>query len=266
MSFSLFRANIRENRMIWLVISLVFTFYLVVVTSLFSPDSARALEDFMDMLPPVVMDMGGFNLMGTTLISTLAGYLYGMIIFMFPMILSAAVNHRLIARKVDGGSMAYLLATPNTRRKIAVTQAVSSMVSITAFFAVVVAATLAASAAMFPGMLDVPKALQLNAYALSMYLAFGGIGFLASCAAADGRLSLGLGVGIPVGFVFLQMVARAGADLRFFKYLTICTLFDPDAVLTGDGFVWLGMAAFLLLAAALYVIAVRVFERRDLSI
>ena len=151
MSWTLFRANIRDNRTIWIIMTAVFCFYISIMVGMFDPAGAEKFLEMMEMMPEALLNAFGMAQIGSTLVSFIAGSLYGGIVFLFPLVVSIVVNHRLIASHVDKGSMAYLLATPNTRTKIASTQALFSLASITALFTGATTLGIVISGAMFPG-------------------------------------------------------------------------------------------------------------------
>ena len=62
------------------------------------------------------------------------------------------------------------------------------------------------AAAMFPGELDVPAYLVVNAGLLCLHLALGGFCFFASCLFNESRLSVALGAGVPVLFFLLSLI------------------------------------------------------------
>ncbi len=77
--------------------------------------------------------------------------------FLFPMILSIIINHRLIASMVDIGKHGIFDCNTNSRVKIALTQSFFSILSITAMFAVSTAFTIIAAEIMFEGYMDIGK-------------------------------------------------------------------------------------------------------------
>ncbi|WP_249899989.1 hypothetical protein [Paenibacillus sp. PK3_47] len=232
---------------------------------MFNPESVDALKDMLDMLPAELMNAMGMNF-GSTLLTFLSGTLYSILLYLFPMILSVVINHRLIAVHVDKGSMSYLLSTSNSRIRIAVTQAVFSLMSITAIFCWITVLTLITSSAMFPGLLDIKPFILLNLYALLMYYTVNGICFLASCLANEARYSLGLGAGLPITFVLLQMLGDSGEGLEWIGYFSLFALFDPERLFAGDSFAYMGMSVFAGLAAALYTLGIIYFNKKDLPI
>lgn len=264
-SWALFKANLRVNRFIWLLIIAVYSFYSAVLVSMFNPDSVDKLKEMLDMLPAELMNAMGMNF-GTTLLTFLSGTLYSILLYLFPLIISIIVNHRLIAVHVDKGSMSYLLSTANSRTRIAATQAVYSLASITAVFMWITGLTLVISSAMFPGLLNTKQFILLNLYALLMYYTINGICFFASCIANEGKYSLGLGAGLPITFVLLQMLGDSGEKLNWIGNLSLFALFSPERLFAGDSFAYAAMGIFAGLAVILYASGIYYFNKKDLHI
>jgi ABC-2 type transport system permease protein len=266
MSWTLFKANIRTNRTLWIIMTLVFFMYLSIIISMFDPAGADALQQMLDTLPESIVKAMGFANMGTTLLEFVASYLYGFLVFLVPMVISIVVNHNLIASHIDRGSMAYLLATPNSRRKIAVTQALFSLVSSTLFFVLITGFGIMISHVLFPGLLDVLGFVLLNVYALIVYYAVGGIGFFASCIASESKHSLSIGIGLPVAFIVLKLLGDAGDKFSWVGNLSLYALFDPAKLFEGAAFAYVGMFVLALTGLVLYVGGVMYFNRRDLHV
>ncbi|WP_433753589.1 hypothetical protein [Paenibacillus amylolyticus] len=265
MSWALFKANMRANRFIWFLVVALYSFYSIMLIGMFDPDSVDALKEMLNMLPPELINAMGMNV-GTTLVPFLSGTLYSLLLYLFPMIVSIITNHRIMAAHVDKGSMSYLLSTSNSRKRIAVTQAIYSLISITAIFCWITVLTLVASSVMFPGLMDINNFIWLNIYALLMYYAINGICFFASCLANESKYSLGLGAGIPVAFVLLQMLGDSGETLSWIGNMSLYSLFDPVRLFAGDSFAYVGMAVFAGLAVLLYGAGIVIFEKKDLPI
>lgn len=266
MSWTLFKANLKTNRFIWILMTVIFCFYGAMIISMFDPNGVDALKDMLEMMPESLINALGFSAIASTLLTFISGYLYGFLVLLFPMVASIVINHRLIASHVDKGSMAYLLSTPNSRVKIAKTQALFSLTSITALFTIFTLFIIAISQSMFPGELEIGKFILINLYALLMYFSIGGIGFFASCISNESKYSLGLGVGLPVGFLVLQMLGGIGESLSWIGNLSLYALFNPNRLIEGDGFAYMGMGIFALLAVALYAGGISIFNKRDLPL
>lgn len=266
MSWTLFKANIKSNRNIWIIMTCIFCFYLAMIISMFDPKGADALNEMLKTMPKALVNALGFGKMGTTLLTFITGYIYGFLVLLFPMVVSIVINHRIIGSHIDKGSMAYLLSTPNSRVKIATTQAIFSIASITVLFIITTIFSIAVSENMFPGQLEISKFILVNIYVLLMYYSIGGVGFLASCISTESKYSLGLGVGIPVGFLVLQMLGAAGEKLSWIGNLSLYALFNPNKLISGDTFAYIGMILFALIAIGLYGSGIAIFNKRDLSL
>ncbi len=127
-------------------------------------------------------------------------------------------------------------------------------------------AAVGCAAAMFPGELDVPAYLVVNAGLLCLHLALGGFCFFASCLFNESRLSVALGAGVPVLFFLIRMLANMGGRLEKLKYATVFTLFDPTGLFRGDSAAYAGAAVLLALGLGFYALGTAVFSRRDLPL
>lgn len=112
MIWPLFKYNIKTNRFLWLLLLAVMFMYYSIIISMFDPENIEALTKMLELFPKELMDAMGFSQFGTTLLTFVVGYIYGFLIFLFPLILTVVINHKLVASMVDKGSMAYLLSAP----------------------------------------------------------------------------------------------------------------------------------------------------------
>lgn len=265
MSFSLFKKNIKGSIVILSTMIIVFLFYFVIMMSMYDPENLAALDSMMEYMPQALIDMMGFDSYGTTLFTFLAGYMYRFLVFLFPMVLSIVINHRLVAAHVESGSMTYILASPNNRRKIIETQIISGIFMISMFFIIYTIVTLIIATIMFPGELDISRYLLINFYALIMYYAIGGIGFLASTIANDSKKSLTFGVGIPVAFLVLQMLGR-NEQVSFFGNFSLFSLFDSNKIGSNNGFVGIAIIIMLLIGSCLYGASIIIFNKKNMYV
>lgn len=264
-SLPLFKQSVRSNLRYLLIFLAVLALYISVIVSMFDPALGSILKEFTAAMPQL-MAMFGMDMAGTTLIGFQISYLYGFLLLLFPLIFSAMVANRLIARHVDRGSMAYLLAAPCTRRQVAVTQMAALLCGLTVMIAFCSGLGFVCSEVMFPGKLELVAYIRLNLGLFCFHIAVAGLCFLASCACNETRRSLMLGAGIPVLFFLIQMLANMGGKLEKLKYLTPFALFDPTGLAAGEGSA-LWMAGILLAAGALlFGTGIAVFQRRDLPL
>lgn len=261
----LLKATIKQNYIIYIIIIAVLMLYLPVIITMYDPSTQDSLNEILEIMPKGLISAMGFSNIGSDLIDFIGSYFYGFLILLLPMIYTIIVCNRSIASHVDKGSMAYILSTPNTRGKIARTQAVFIIVSITIMMAIVTLVGIILSNASFPGMLDVKAFLLLNLGALLLYYAVTGIGFFASCLFNDTKNSLMIGAGLPVAFLVIQMISDVGDKTSFLKYFTLFTLYDADKIIQGKAFipqfVILGLIAVIMYSLGLYL-----FKKRDLPL
>ena len=266
MSWTLFKSNIRSNRFIFLLISLIFFFYMAIIMTLYDPDQIDALNEMLAMMPETMIRAMNFSTLGNTLLTFISDYIYGFLVFLFPMIMVITINHRLVAVLVDRGSMAFLLASPLSRKKIILTQMAFSIVSVSALFFLNTLFSILLANRMFPGELELGKFILINLYALIMYYAISSICFFASTIAQEAKTSLSIGVGVPVGFLVLQMLGNADDSLSFIGNLSLYALFDPSAVILGTGFMVTGMVVLFSFAVVFYGLSGVIFIRKNLYV
>lgn len=264
MSLSLFKATAKSNWVIFLIFFAVLLMYMVVMLGMYDPETMDAMNLYVEALPQGMMEAFGYNIPVTNLITFMAVYFYGFLVIMFPLIYCIILANRLVAVLVDRGSMAYLLATPNTRAKIVTTQGLYLAFSISLLLALTAAVGIAFSETMFPGEMDISAFIKLNLVTIMLTLAISSICFFFSCIFNESKYSLAFGGGIPILFFIINMLKNIGGNNEWLKYLTLYTLFDANAIVTGEQEL---IAVCLPLAAitiVLYSLGVLVFSRRNL--
>ncbi len=266
MNFTLFKATTKANWIILAIFFVIMVLYLAIITSMFDPVSLDNLNAMLETLPKELVAAMGFEDLGTTLTSFLAGYYYGFLIIMFPMIYCIIVGNRLVAKHVDSGSMAFLLSTPNTRLTIVTTQALYLIASVTALLGLITLSGIALSESMFPGELDIGSFLLLNLYALLTFYAISGICFFFSCLFNDTKYSVAFGAGVPIAFFVLNLLANVGDKYDWLGYLSLFTLMNPDKILAGDPFITIAATILIITAVLTYGGGILIFNRKNLPI
>lgn len=266
MIWPLIKSNFKEHKFIWILLTSIFIMYFIIILSMYDPESLEAMQAMIAMLPIELVRAMGFEDMGTTLLTYLSGYMYGFLIYLFPMILTIVMNHRMIAGLVDKGSMAYLLTTPHSRIQIVTNQMAFGLFAIIDMFVVTTLVTISFASILFPGELEIGKFLYLNLHAIILYSAIGAICFFGSALANEAKQSLSIGVGIPVAFLVLQMIANAGDSLSWVKYFTMYTLFDPNEIIAFSARSTFSAIALIGIAVILYGAAILVFDKKNLYV
>ncbi len=264
MNTALFRYDMRGHGKTGVIFLAVMSLYGGMITAMFDPKLGESLEMMAQSMPQLFAAFGMLEA-GKTLTQFLANYLYGFLYIVFPMVFTVLASVRLVARWIDSGAAAYLLAAPVGKRRIAITQMAALAVVPFVCTAWAFGFCVLAAQVMFPGQLDVSAFLRLNVGLLCLQLMFAGVCFLASCVFHDARMAAGVGAGICTTFVLVQMLSEVSDTFNWLRYCTPLSLFDQQALLAGEG----GAAGCAALLAAGVVTATAgciVFCKKDISV
>lgn len=266
LNFTLFKRSIKSSYKLLLIFIGVLTMYFCVIAGMYDPNDLDILNQLASLkLSPELLQAMGFTLSDTSLLGFLSSYFYGLLMLAFPMVFYIILANKLVAGQVDKGSMAYLLATPSTRKKVAFTQAVLLLSSITLLVLFVTILGIVFCQTAFGGLLDVKGFILLNFGVLLTHFAISGICFFSSCMFNESKNSLLLGSGLPIAFLLIQMLSNSGEKLEGLKYFTIFSFFKPLDIIHGENIV----SSFLLLAAIgvlLYTAGIIFFDKKDLPL
>lgn len=261
----LLKATIKQNYIVFLIIIAVLMLYLPIIITMYDPAAQDSLNEILNLMPKGLIAAMGYDDIGTSLLDFIGGYFYGFLILFLPMIYTIIACNRSIASHVDKGAMAYLLSTPNTRSKIARTQALFIILSITIMTAIITIVGIILCNILFPGDLDLLRFLLLNLGALLLYYAVTGIGFFGSCMYNDTKNSLMVGAGLPVAFLLIQMISDIDEKTSFLKYFTLFTLYDTKKIIHGGNFL-LQYITLIIIAVIMYALGIYMFKKRDLPL
>ena len=117
MSSALYRKEMKGSAKLLVIFAAVLSLYICMIISMYDPKMAQALEQFEQMMPNL-MEAVGMTGDNTTLAGFMGSYLYGMILLVFPMVYSILRANGLVAKYVESGSMAVLLAAPVKRAAV----------------------------------------------------------------------------------------------------------------------------------------------------
>ena len=257
MNKTLFRMEWKSAWKLLLIFILILAMYFSIMLTMFDPELGSALAQFEKLMP---------EMMAATLVDFFSTYLYGMIMIMFPFLFSVILSLRLLVKKVDNGSMTYLLSCGEKRSRVWMTQLA---VLLSALFLLIAFCTLmgiVCSILMFPGDLDIAAFLRLNLGCLLLQTALASISFLASSALNEYRHAALIGAGTGVVFIMIQMLANMKGNLEKLQYATIMTLFDTQGLIANEAQAWARLGVLLLIAGSCLLIARRSFMQRDLSL
>ena len=264
-SIPLFKNGIKNGWKLLLILGAVVSMYFSIIVTMFDPTLGAALDEFIKAMPQL-MSMFGMHTMAANLVDFIASYLYGMIMLVFPMLFSILTANRLVARQIDQGTMAYLLAAPVSRKKVVFTQALVLILGVFALLCLATGVGVLTSHLSFPGKLNLQDFLLLNVGALALHLFIAGFCFLSSCFFNDTKYSTGVATAVPVFSYVLQMIANAGDKFKNVRYATFFTLFDPTGIINRTSSALWGIVVLFIGAAFFFGIAFFVFTKKDIPV
>lgn len=265
LSLPLLKKEIKSNIKIFIIILFVLNFYSYVIITMFNPKLGELLEGFSKSMPQLMAAFGMTN-PGTTLLAFLITYFYGFFALIFPLVFIIMLTNRLISKYVDNGSMAYLLASPNSRKRIVLTQMLCIWLFLALMILVVFCVGVLASHFLFPNALDIKNYFLANLNVLAIQFAISGICFFIACFMQDAKRAMSISIGVPVGFYLLQMVANLGGNMENFKYVTLYTLYNPADLIAGKTSAMISMLLLFAIGICFYTLAYHAFNKRDLNV
>ncbi len=264
-SFPLLKKEMTSHIKLLVIFIAVLTMYFSVIIYMYDPELGKLLDQFSEALPEMMAAVG-MSSSGGTLLEFISNYLYGFFMLMFPMIFEIILANGLVVKYVDSGSMACILASPNTRKKIISTQILVMALHLFILIGYVTILGIVCSELMFPGELDIPKFLLLNGAVFILHVAVSSIAFFASCIFNESKMSIMLGAGLPFIFYLIQMMANMGGKLENLKYATIFTLFPASKITTGESGILGSCMILLAIGIVLYTAGAWIFTKRDLPL
>lgn len=255
----------KSNYKILLIFVAVLTLYESLIVAMYDPKLGESLNIMAKSMPQLFAAFGMTD-PGLTLLDFITNYLYGFILTMIPLIYTIIMCHRLIARYIDKGSMAYLLTTPHTRTQIMFTQLIvllSGIILLVVYSGILI---LGCSSIMFRESLDIGRFLMMNIGLLGIHILFACICFLTACCFNETKLSIGIGAGIGVGSLLIQMLSQVSDKIDFLKYMTPLTLFDAKGLQVYDQQAIFNTGLLFVFALLCVIATYMIFKNRDLPL
>lgn len=264
-NLTLYKREMKSSIKMLILFGVIISMYVTIIISMYDPKTMASLDQFYELMPEV-MDAVGMSTEATTLIGFMISYLYGFIFILFPMLFCILRGNGLVAKYVDKGSMAMLLAAPVKRRTIAITQMAVLISGILLLMIYSTGLEIVVAEANFPGELVILELLKLNAALICLHLFIGSICFVASCIFSETKYSIACGAGIPVLMYVLQMLANVGGKAEVAKFFTFFTLFDANGIVASENSAMIGTVMLGVGAVFLYTVGITVFCKKDLHI
>lgn len=265
MTWAVFSREVRGNLKAMVTVFASLACCAAVIAGMFNPETARMLEDLKAAMPELY-DAFGMGNDTSTLTGFLLNYLYGFLFTVGPLALTLLAVNRSAVRPVATGELANVLASPHSRRSVAVSIAAAVIASVLATTALSGLAAIAAAEALFPGALDLAAMVRVNLGLLAFQLFMVGICLLSALALRCPGAALWTGGGFCLAEYLVQMVVQISGTESWGRFCTFFSLFDPYALAANDAGA-IGAAACLALCGAMLTAgAVAAFCRRDLCL
>lgn len=263
MNKTLFWKEMKSTLKITLIFALVLTLYVTIIISMFDPALGESLAMMAESMPEIFAAVGMLN-DTSTLIAFLSTYLYGFLLIVFPLVCMYLLVRSLLVRYLDNGSMAYLLATPNSRNKILTTQIGVLVCNLLLLLIYIVFLAIGTSEVLFPGELDIQTFINLNVGLFGLWIFLAALCFSFVAFFSGSPLSY-IGIGACILFILMQMITEVG-EFKVLEYINPLQLFKPAELIASNSSAYLNSGILGLCGIALFIASIFVFRKRDLSI
>lgn len=228
---------------------------------------SQALNNLLQQMPQGLMKVLGYTVGVTHIGDFLGGEFYSLLYLIIMGIYTIFVATKLVAHMVDTGSMAYLLASPVSRTKIAITQAA---VLISGVLVIGLVSTVGALLGVHwfvhhPEMNDT-HFVQMNIVGVLLFCVVSGYCFLFSCLVREERTALGLSALVTIVFYGLHTVGELTTKFDWMNHLTLFNVFDPQNLIHGRGHFVADSISLAVSTVVLFGIAIAGFRRRQLPL
>ena len=260
----LFIRNMKQTLKPLFIFIMVLSMYTSVIVYMYDPSFMDILNDYQNAMPQV-MSAFGMTGIATSLIEFMKVYLYGFLMLLFPMIFIIIITNSTIMKYIDSGSMANLLSTKNSRRKIILTQCLSIVLGVILLMVIMTTIGIFCCELMFSGELDIKKYILLNFTTLLLQLVILGIAFLSACVFNESKYYYTVGAGLPILFFLINMLSNMGDKLENLKYFTVYSLLPLNKIIEGAE-VGAYNITLAIIAIILFILGIEIFKKRDLPL
>ena len=265
MILPLLKRDMLSGIKIFLIFFGIISMYTLIIIYMYDPKLSNMLREYQKLLPDM-MSAVGMTGIATNLLEWIQIYLYGFIMCLFPLVFIIVLVQKLLVGYLDRGAMASLLATPNSRRELIVTQAVAAVAWIVILMGTVTIVGIVGAEVLFPGELDWKQYILLNASTMLLQFAIAGIAFLVACVCSEAKQYYMFGAGIPLIFFLMQMISNMGEKLEILKYFTVYSLLSATDIVQGQSGYWIENVILSVITVVLFVAGGAWFCRRDLAL
>jgi ABC-2 type transport system permease protein len=268
MNFALYKQMLKVHGKSMLSYSIGSSFYLLLIVGIYpSIAGSKEMEKLLQQMPEQWLKAFGLNTGMGNLTEFIAGEYYSLLFILILSIYCIMTANQLMARLIDRGSMAYLLATPNSRQKIAFTQA---FVLLTGIVMIVLITTIAGIIGdewlVSDYSLDRTLFVKMNLVGLLLFFAISGYSFFFSAIVNDEKQALALSAGVTFLFYCCDLVGKLAEKVEWLRNISLFATFQPAEIAQGNAELLPVCILLFALGMISYIAAILIFSKRDLAV
>lgn len=259
MNFSLLKVFIKKNFKLWSIFTFILLLYMFIM--ILSFDQMKEMMDTMDGNNPEMM---GIVFVLESRFDLLASMYFDMLIFIFPMVFYIILANKLVSKTVDDNSMSAYLSSSLSRSKYTTTAASFLILSIVSMFFVIFA--LGGLGLICFETLNWLNWANMVLTTLTCTLVIAAICFFFSCVMPANKIGNTLLTGIPILFVLFMWLGEM-PSLEFLCKLTPMGYIDTMMIGKGlEDLWWLINLVFIVITSVLFIVSVKLFNKKQLSV
>lgn len=268
MNLSLLSASFKEKSKSIISYAIGSVLYLWLLISVYpSISKANGMNEIIKSMPENLLKAFGMEGGITSLVSYLAGEYFGLLFILIMSVYCVGTANSLIAKLVDRGSMAYLLATPVSRTKIAISQAtvlIGGLIFI-CFFTTIGGLS---GVKMFITDESVQTAafVKINIVGFLLFFVVSSYCFLFSAMMNDEKRSLAASSLLTITFYALDLLSKLSDKLEALKYFSLFSVYDPQKIARGSQEIGALSVGLLISGIVIFSLAIILFRKRDLPV
>ena len=170
-----------------------------------------------------------------------------------------------MAGEIERRTVLFILARPLSRYRLVLGKGLGSMLGVVALVSSLLVGSFIGIAIQGLDGIRVDVLLLMGINALCLGLAIAGYAYLISALSSDGSRANLLATGVTVALFFLDFVSDLFEVLEPVGLLSVFNYFDPVNVAIDGGFPGVHVGVLLAIAAATFISALVIFQRRDIA-
>jgi ABC-2 type transport system permease protein len=267
MNAALFAANLKTHMKNFFSYGIGSVLYLAMIIWIFPSVSNTDMEKLIRQLPKNLIEAFNFTSGISSADHFVANEFYGLLYLLIMAIFAITTAVKLIAHHVDRGSMAFILAAPQSRVKVALTQAATLVFGLLLIAAIMtVGGWLVALAILGGDGIPFAPFFRLNAIGFLLFYTIAGYAFFFSCLFNDEKRALSVASLLTLVFYVLDLVGRLSDRLDWCRHLSVFAAYRPQDLLDGTAHVAATAIGLFAAGTVLYLIGIALFSKRDLPL